>query len=177
MRRHWIVGGLAALLIVAGVAIAIGVVDGEVPEACDGISAEMGGCDEDLPDFAGTTCGDVAREFSAEYSRRATDIFDGPPTVGDNSRSVRLIQLTNLLAQLANRHVRSVGLGNTCDADAFFQTVEADLPDEFRGRIAAYMYEDGTGTYEAWAQEVRTFLTILEEDVGPASSARRGVLA
>lgn len=137
----------------------------------------MGGCEEDLPNFAGITCGDVAREFGAEYARRATDIFDGPPTVGDNSRSVRLIQLTNLLTQLANRHVRSVGLGNNCDADAFFQTVEADLPDEVKGRIAAYMYEDGTGTYEAWAQEVRTFLTILEGDVGPASSAWRGVLA
>lgn len=31
MRRYWIVGGLAVLLIVVGVAFAVAVVDGEAP--------------------------------------------------------------------------------------------------------------------------------------------------
>ena len=173
MRRTLVGGGIVVVLIVAGVAIALALSDRDGPQACDGIAAEMGGCEEDLPTFAETTCDGIAREFSATYQARATDIFDGPPTVGDSSRSVRLIQLTNLMTQLANRHVRSVGPDNTCDADAFFRAVEADVTAEFKGRVGRYLYEDGTGTYEAWAAEVRTFLAILEDPIGPSSSAVR----
>ncbi len=48
-------------ILLTGCAVGLG---GSPPlEVCNGISAEMGGCDSDAPSYEGTDCETVGREF------------------------------------------------------------------------------------------------------------------
>jgi hypothetical protein len=135
------------------------------PEVCNGISAEVGGCDADLPTYAGIDCEAVGREFGRQYGERALRIFDGPANVDGNARSVQLVQAAVVSVQLANKHLRDNGLVADCDADTFLAAAEETLPAGFRERIGDFLYEETRqSTYEEWREDILRFLVVIDQE-------------
>lgn len=135
------------------------------PEVCNGISAEVGGCDADLPTYAGIDCEAVGREFGPQYGERALRIFDGPAIVDGNARSVQLFHAAVVSVQLANKHLRDNGLVADCEADTFLAAAEETLPAGFRERIGDFLYEETRqSSYAEWRADMLRLLAVIDQE-------------
>lgn len=129
---------------------------------CDGISAELGGCDE-LPVFSGETCDDVAVEFGAHLDEAAVGIIEGPAGVGGEARSSRLKQVMGLLAVLAERRLDAVGA--ECDPADFRATAEGEFSQELRDGVRTAMFDgEPVVTYAEWLADLDQSLRVLEPE-------------
>ena len=155
--------------------IACGAPGDPSPTTCDGISSEIGGCDEDRPAYAGETCEEVGREYGAQLSRRSLELFNGPEDP-EESRAVRAWQLNILTAQLANKHLRDHGIVDECEADVFLAAAEAEFSPEFRDQAGTYLFDGPPVSYAEWRAEILDLISGFidqEEDV-PYDETDRG---
>ncbi len=153
-----------------------GLVTGEPsPPFCDGIDAELGGCDADRPTFSGETCSAVGEEFGRQLSERAIAIFDGPQTVDGNDRTARLTHVMVLHVQLANKYLRDSGQAVECDVPEFVESAVTAFSPEFKERVGANAFHGQTISFDEWLEDLTRFLIVIDEDEGapyePASSS------
>ena len=141
--------------------------DGGPPSAsiCDGVDAQMGGCDEQQPEFTATDCLGIGREFGAHMDDRTLGIIEGPEAVDGEARSVRLRQATVLLSARANDHLRELGLHASCDVPEFLGAAEAEFSHQLREGVGDALYDGApAATYEEWKSEVTLMLGIIDAE-------------
>ena len=132
---------------------------------CDGVDAEMGGCDEEQPEFTATDCPGMGREFGAALDRRALAIVDGPDAVDGEARSVRLRQAMVLLSARANDHLRDLGLHASCDVPEFLGAAEAEFSAELREGVGDALYDGApSATFDEWMSELTLMLGIIDAE-------------
>jgi hypothetical protein len=131
-------------------------------EVCDGISAEVGGCDRDQPSFEATTCEAVAAEFGRQLDVRVLAVIDGPESVGGEPQVVRMNRYMSLLVGRVNQYLRAVGLIDDCDdAASFAAAAEPMFSDRLREQAGDYVFEGTQVTYQVWRDELVRLLGIL----------------
>ena len=151
---------LAVVLAGCGLGSALG-----TPEICDGMAAEMGGCDDDLPSFTADSCGGAAREWGRLVDAQVLDIISGPEAVDGDGRSVRLKQAVVLLSTLAGRHLDEVGIRDRCDSEPFVEVPEAEFSDELRAQVGSAMFDGApVVSYEEWLLDVARIATMIEDE-------------
>ena len=158
---------ILAAAFVAIVLSSCGLVTGEptpTPSSCDGIAAELGGCDEDRPTFSGETCVAVANEFGRQFSERGTSIFDGPQTVNGNDRTAELTHVMVLHVQLANKHLRDTGQAVECDVPEFLEAAVAGFSPDFKERVGANAFHGQTVSFDEWLEDLERFLIVIDRD-------------
>lgn len=132
---------------------------------CDGLSAEMGGCDTDLPQFTESTCEGTATEFGTHLDARVRAILDGPAAVDGDARSARLKQAVSLVAALANRHLADLDLRADCDVPEFLDAAEARFSPQLREQVGAAMYDGApVATYDEWVADVAGSLAVIDDE-------------
>lgn len=134
------------------------------PAFCDGIDAELGGCDPDRPEFSGETCADVGEEFGRQLSERGVRIFDGPQAVDGNDRTSQLIHVVVLHIQLANKHLRDTGQAVDCDVPEFLEKAVDAFSPEFKEQVGANAFHGETVTFEEWLEDLKRFLVVIDEN-------------
>ena len=101
------------------------------PPFCDGITAEVGGCDEDQPTYTGTTCAELAREWGDEVDRRLTAVIDGPAVDGE-AKSVQQSNVLVLTSTRLSMYMDRTGLLDSCDLREFLPIAEEQFSDKLR---------------------------------------------
>jgi len=155
MRRA-LVALIAPVLLVGGCA---GLVPGSatgVPRVCDGVPADIGGCDPDQPVFVGATCDAIAREWGPAVERLVTRVFTEPAVVDGEPRSVRIREAMSLASVRALRRIHAVDLVGQCQADAFLAIAEPAFTPAFREAIGEQLDDgDPLATWDQFVTELR----------------------
>jgi hypothetical protein len=164
--RRWMSGSrlLGCLLVAAFLTSACtpGRASSPTPSPCDGISAEIGGCDPDRPTFSGTTCAEVGAEWGETVDRRILAVIDGPRDVGGKAKSVRISDAMVLAFVLSTLHLDTLGQLSGCTADEYFAAAEPEFTPDLKARIVDALYDgDPVATYDQFIFEVKRVLKPL----------------
>lgn len=141
------------------------------PESCDGLPRSIGACDPDRPQFEGQTCVDVSREWGSELDQQALEVLRGPEIAGGQARSSRLYDAETLVSQLANSHMRELGLTSQCEVASFLATGESQFSGEVREGVGSIMYDgDPMVGYEEWRSRLEGWISLIlsVEESAPA---------
>ena len=152
------------------VAVGCGLTPSAGPAVCDGISAELGGCDPDRATFVATDCANIADEFGRQLEAKVLQVVDGVESA-DESKAVRVGTITVVTTSLANRHIRRQGLIRECDAETFVKDAERGFSDRFRSTIGGYLHDGPVVDYQTWRSTLVIKLGILDvEEDAPVPS-------
>lgn len=155
------------LLLVGLIGTSCSLSPGSTPSrsSCAGIGAELGGCDEDLPQFTATECTAVGREFGAFLDQRTLAIITGPDAVDGEARSVRIMQTLVLLSVLANRYLREIDLHADCDVPEFLEAAEGEFSGELRDSVGDVLFDGAPpATYQDWRQELARTISVIDAE-------------
>lgn len=130
--------------------------------SCDGIDAQLGGCDANLPVFVGTTCEAVGSETGRELNDRLLAVYHGPEEANDASRAVRAHQVMTVTTSLANAHLRSIGIIAECGLDEFVAAGESQFSPEFKELAGVYLNDGPPATFEDWLAEWRSVARMID---------------
>jgi hypothetical protein len=134
------------------------------PAACDGISAEAGGCDSSRPVFVGGTCEAIADEWVAAIDERVVPIINGPPVEGDQQRSSRITDVQVVSSVLAAKRLDDLGLLDSCDAPTFLEAAETGFSDALQDGIGATLFDgQPPASREDWEQTLLNAIRIIDE--------------
>ena len=142
-QRRVVARVLAAILILAAATLVggCGIGAAPTPHACDGVAAEMGGCDADQPTFTGTTCAEVGEEWGAIVDTRVLAVIDGPAAANGMARSVLLRNAMVLAFVRAADHMGKLGILATCGSAEFLGAAEPRFSPELRSSVGGAMYD------------------------------------
>ena len=133
--------------------------------SCDGITAEVGGCDEDRPAYTGTTCAELAREWGDEVDRRLTGVIDGPGFVDGKAKSARQTDVLVLASTRLSMYMDRTGLLDSCDLPEFLPIAEAQFTDKLREGVGSIIYDgDPVVSYEKWRADMARFIAVIDGD-------------
>lgn len=163
-RLAWLVVLLAAVIGALGVAVAAAGLFDPQPEICDNVHRGLGGCDDDQPQFSGTTCDDVGREFGTQLDARVVKILDGPDVVDHERKSARISSTEFLLVTRANQHLRRVGIVQECGLEDFLAAAEPVFSEKLRAQVGNYLFEFEEHTYDEWLANLRKTLRAIDMD-------------
>jgi hypothetical protein len=134
------------------------------PPVCDGIPADMGGCDSSRPVFAGTTCEAIADAWVAAIQERVLPVISGPPVADGMQRSSRISNVLVLSSVVAGMRLDDLGLLDSCDAPIFLEAAEADFSDELHDGIGATLFDgQPPASREDWDQTLFRAIRIIDE--------------
>jgi hypothetical protein len=136
------------------------------PSFCNGIDAQVGGCDAALPSFSGGTCEAVGKEAGRELNDRLLAVYRGPAELGGETRAVRASQMMSLVVGLANQHIRAKGFVKACGADEFETSAETQFSAEFRNLAGDYLYDSSSVDFKDWLKELRSIVQVLDMNEG-----------
>jgi hypothetical protein len=142
------------------------------PSICDGIPADMGGCSQQRPVYAGDTCEEVAAEWGTAIETLMTPILDEPAVVDDQQRSSRILGANIVASVTAATHLDEIGLLGTCRSEAFVAAAEAGFSAGFRGRILNVLYDgQPVATWDQFRSELTRGISIIDvsEPASPSS--------
>ena len=148
--------------------LCIGCIAPNPDEICDGVQRTLGGCDEDQPTYAGTTCEDVGREFGEQLNSRIMEALEGDDVVDGLAKSARVTNAEYLLVIRANQHLRRSGIVDECDASSFLSAAEPEFSDELKSEIGPALseFQDHEVTYDEWRAGLLDKLSVVDEDEG-----------
>ncbi len=155
------------LLIAALIGASCTLDPGQTPSRsiCDGVGAELGGCDAEQPEFTQTECAAVGREFGALLDERTVGIITGPEGVDGEARSVRVKQAMVLVSVRANNHLREIGLHATCDVPEFLEAAEAEFSPELKRSVGEVLYDGAPpASYEEWLDELTRTIAVIDAE-------------
>lgn len=134
------------------------------PSACDGISAEAGGCDSSRPVFVGTTCEGIADEWVAAIDGRVVPIINGPPVEGGKQRSSRITDVQVVSSVIAAMRLDELGLLDSCDASTFLDAAETGFSGELQGGIGATLFDgQPLASRGDWEETLFNAIRIIDE--------------
>ena len=158
---------MAWAMVVAVVTVSCGMPPASAPSqmVCDGISSELGGCTATRHEYKGTTCEEVAKEWAAVLDGAVLAVINGPASVAEQGRSVRMKQAIIITTVDADRHLESLDLAGGCDAPAFLATGEPLLSPELRSGVGGAMYDgDPLVGYQEWLDDVHKVVAVIEDE-------------
>ncbi len=159
--RIWIPFLLALGLIGTGCSAIVG----PTASVCGGVDAQLGGCDEEQPEFTATDCAGAGREFGALLDERTLAIIEGPEAIGGEARSVRLRQAMVLVSARANDHLREQGIHADCDMPEFLEAAEGEFSAALRDGVGIALYDGAPpATYAEWRSELTLMLGIIDAE-------------
>ncbi len=152
-----------AALFVAGCEILAGASASPTPpQSCNGISAEIGGCDNP-PHYVGTNCDALAGEWGRVVNDRVVAVIQGPAVVDDAQRSARIQRVLVLATTTLALHLGQIGLLGDCSAAAILSGAEPEFSAELRAGIAGALYDGNpTATWEQFNAEALRALSVLD---------------
>ena len=128
------------------------------PAVCDGIPADMGGCDSARPVFVGETCEAIADEWVVAIDGGVIKVIRGQPVVDGMQRSSRISNV------LAGMRLDELGLLETCDAPTFLEAAKTDLSDDLRAGIGATLFDGQPfATQGDWEEILFRAIRIVDE--------------
>ena len=134
------------------------------PPVCDGIPADLGGCDSSRPVFAGTTCEAIADEWVAAIDERVLPVINGPPVEDDLQRSSRISNVLVLSSIVAGMRLDELGLLDSCDAPTFLEAGATGFSDELHDGIGATLFDgQPPASREDWDQTLFRAIRIIDE--------------
>ena len=134
------------------------------PPVCDGISADMGGCDSSRPAFAGTTCEAIADEWVAAIDERVIPIINGPAVEDDMQRSSRISNVLIVSSVVAGMRLDDLGLLDSCDSPTFLEAAESGFSDELQDGIGATLFDgQPPATREDWNETLLRAIRNIDE--------------
>lgn len=134
--------------------------------SCDGIDAQLGGCDADRAVFTGSTCAEVGTETGRELNYRLLAVYHGADAVNDESKAVRANHVMTVTTSLANQHLRSIGIVATCGLEEFVSAAETQFSVEFKQEAGAYLYDGASASFDDWLAEWQSVARIIDMDEG-----------
>jgi hypothetical protein len=134
--------------------------------SCDGIDAQLGGCDPDRPTFVGQTCEAVGRETGKHLNDRLLVIYRGSATAGNESRAVRANHVMTVTTTLANAHLRSIGIIKECGVDEFMAAANDEFTAEFKRLAGVYLNDGPAMTFDDWLAEWKSVVQIIDMEEG-----------
>ena len=103
---------------------------------CHGLSSEIGGCGP-TPSFAATTCDTLAAEFGSEIDRAMLDIINGPASVADEGRSIRIQHRGIVITTALTDRMIALGILQRCTMPAFLDQAASAFSADMKARIGA----------------------------------------
>lgn len=132
---------------------------------CDGVPAMFGGCDQDQPSFAATTCREAAVEFGSQLNDRVMAVVNGPAVVDGLARSAQALHIQLLVIERLNEYLRNQHMVAQCSADQILDGAEPLFSPELRAAAPGLMSELETGhTYAEWRASVLKTLGVIDKD-------------
>jgi hypothetical protein len=121
---------------------------------CNGISTDIGGCGP-TPSFAATTCDTLAAEFGSEIDRAMLDIINGPASVADQGRSIRIQHRGIVITTALTDRMIALGMLQRCTMPAFLDQAATAFSADMKARIGAVL-NDGSppATYEEFLERL-----------------------
>lgn len=164
MSNRWkVLLAAIALALSTGTAGCTGLASTSAPTMCDGIDAEIGGCDPDRPSYVGTGCDAVAIEAGRQLDRRLAAIYAGPDNVNELSKSVRSLNATTLVLGLANQHLRANGDVIRCPAESFVATMTTEFSEDVKRQAGTYIYDgQPVVSYDEFLADLRQIASVVE---------------
>ncbi len=142
---------------------ACGAIPSNEPD-CDGVAAELGGCERNQPSFDATTCEAVAEAFGRQLDIRALAVIDGPEVIDGQGQRPRMLRAMNLVVARVDQHLRSEGMIDDCrDPIAFVAAAEPAFSERLREKAGDYLFEGASVTYQVWRDELVRMLGILAD--------------
>lgn len=162
----WHAGVLLAIVafVLAGCGLSVG--GSPTSSSCDGIDAQLGGCDTNRPAFAGADCQAVGRETGRQLNDRLLAIYRGPEVVGNETRAVRANHVMTVTTSLANAYLRKIGIIKACGVDEFMAAAQAEFSGDFKAMAGTYLYDGPPATFEDWLAEFRSVVRIIDMEEG-----------
>ena len=134
------------------------------PSPCDGITADIGGCDSSRPVFVGTTCEAIADEWVAAIDERVVPIINGPPVEGEQQRSSRISDVQVVASVIAAMRLNELGLLDSCDAPTFLEAAKTGFSDELQGGIGATLFDgQPLASRGDWEETLFRAIRIIDE--------------
>lgn len=131
---------------------------------CDGISSDVGGCTTERHGFAGSSCAGLAEEWATELDGQIVEILEGPDSVADQGRSVRIRQALVVTTVDMNTRLTELALQADCDVPEFMAAAEARFSETLRAGAGDALYDgDPSATYEEWLQDVRNVVRMIDD--------------
>jgi hypothetical protein len=87
--------------------------------------------------FQGSTCDELAREFSAIGDPSLRVVVDGPDRIADEGKSVLIGKMQGLLVLAVTEQAREAGVIADCAMPEWLQHAERGFSDELRRPIGA----------------------------------------
>jgi hypothetical protein len=137
------------------------------PDSCRGLSREFGGCDPNLAPYTATTCIGIAKEWGQFVEQAGMRVVnDGPPGSG---RAAQVTSERWTITQLANFHLRDLGLIADCDADEFYAAGSEEFSEEFREMAPRYLFDvqfegEDAITSEQWEEDVKKAVAMIDQN-------------
>ena len=134
------------------------------PPICDGIPADMGGCDSSRPVFVGNTCEAIADEWVAAIDEGVLPIINGPPVEDDLQRSSRISNVLVVSSIVAGMRLDELGLLDSCDAPTFLEAAKTGFSDELQGGIGATLFDgQPLASRGDWEETLFRAIRIIDE--------------
>jgi hypothetical protein len=134
------------------------------PAVCDGVDSGLGGCDPDQPQFTGTSCESVAREFGAQLDDRLVPILEGEDVVDGEHKSVRMAHAVALMVTRVDQYLTSPATALDCRASSFLDVAEEEFSPELEDNAGKHLFGSGPRPYSAWREDLLTTLDAIERE-------------
>lgn len=105
--------------------------------------------------FQGTTCEELAAEFSAIGDPSLRSVVDGPGQIADEGKSVLVAKMQSLLVLAVTEQAREAGVIADCTMPEWLQQAERGFSDQLRQTIGAAAYDaNPVIPYQTWLLEL-----------------------
>lgn len=138
---------------------------------CDGISADFGGCSPDRPQYAGTSCSDLALEWGHDVDRRIVGLMNGPAGVEGKARSVRNTDVLVLTSLVVTYRLDALGLRASCNMDEFWPIARQQFSAEVKAGAGSILWDaDPVVPFEDWLARANEIVAMIDDPL-PGSPA------
>jgi len=134
------------------------------PAVCDGIPADLGGCSSARPNFAGSTCRELAGEWGRHVDRQVVAVINGPEDAEGKKRSVRVSDALVLSSIVAGMRLDELGLLASCDVPEFLQAAKAQFSDQLKAGVGSVLFDGSPiATDREWEAALVRAIGIIDE--------------
>jgi hypothetical protein len=130
---------------------------------CGGISSEVGGCTV-RHKFIASTCENLASEWARVLDLAVVAVLDGPDSVAEQGRSVRLRQVLVITTADMNTRLQELDLKADCDLPEFIAVAEPLFSAKLRAGVGGALFDGNpAATYEDWLDDVRKVARVIDD--------------
>lgn len=155
---------VSALVVVASLLSACSVFPGASarPTLCNGVPADIGGCD-DPPRYEGTTCAALSAEWGQEVNDRILKLIVEPAVVNGEQRSARVHSVLVLATTTLGLRMGQLGLLGECSASDILTGAQPAFTADLKAGIVSALYDDNPpASWKQFNTEALRVLAVLD---------------